>query len=347
MTGAPMPAGADAVVMVERTRVDGDDASTSSQAATAGDHVRPAGGDLEVGQRVFDAGTLLTPAHLGVLASLDVAEVLCHPRPRVGVCSTGDELVASGPLAPGHDPRLEPPDAARRARGSGLRAGRLRHRPRRRGGARPRRSRARSTSATRCVTSGAVSMGDYDFVKVVLERLAGERPGEHVRVDADRDQAGEAARVRGDRRRAGVRPARQSGVVAGELRAARPARAAAARGPRRRAGRAGARGRARRRSGAGPTAGCTSTGWCVRYEDGGYVCERAGVQASNVLSGMAAATGLAILEDGDGVEAGDASPTCSCSDRSDCGASCSDGPAASASVSRPRAARGAETGARH
>jgi molybdopterin biosynthesis enzyme len=46
----------------------------------------------------------------------------------------------------------------------------------------------------------------------------------------------------------------------------------------------------------------------VNYEDGGYVCERAGFQASNVLSGMAAATGLAMLEDGDGVDAGDAVP---------------------------------------
>jgi molybdopterin biosynthesis enzyme len=46
----------------------------------------------------------------------------------------------------------------------------------------------------------------------------------------------------------------------------------------------------------------------VRYEDGRYVCERAGVQASNVLSGMAAATGLARIDDGDGVEAGETLP---------------------------------------
>jgi molybdopterin molybdotransferase len=55
MTGAPMPAGADAVVMVERTR--SSDASVDIlQAAQAGDHVRPAGGDLEIGQHVFEAG---------------------------------------------------------------------------------------------------------------------------------------------------------------------------------------------------------------------------------------------------------------------------------------------------
>ena len=74
---------------------DGDDV-VIDQAARPGDHVRPAGGDLDAGQPVFDAGTVLTPAHLGVLASLDVTDVACHPRPRVGVLSTGDELVESG-----------------------------------------------------------------------------------------------------------------------------------------------------------------------------------------------------------------------------------------------------------
>src|SRR6185437_7857979 len=63
MTGAPMPEGADAVVMVERTRVDGDDVVV--EVATPGEHVRLAGGDLEAGDVVFEPGTLLTPAHLG------------------------------------------------------------------------------------------------------------------------------------------------------------------------------------------------------------------------------------------------------------------------------------------
>jgi molybdopterin molybdotransferase len=44
---------------------------------------------------------VLTPAHIGVLASLDYQDVICHPRPRVGVISTGDELVERGPLEPG------------------------------------------------------------------------------------------------------------------------------------------------------------------------------------------------------------------------------------------------------
>ncbi|HYV59660.1 MAG TPA: molybdopterin molybdenumtransferase MoeA, partial [Acidimicrobiia bacterium] len=69
MTGAPMPDGADAVVMVEYTERDGD-AVRVMHAANPGDHVRAAGGDLKPGDLVFAAGTVLGPAHIGVLASL-------------------------------------------------------------------------------------------------------------------------------------------------------------------------------------------------------------------------------------------------------------------------------------
>ena len=177
--------------------------------------------------RCSSAGTMLTPAHLGVLASLDVAEVWCHPRPRVGVCSTGDELVERGPLAPGHDPRLEPADAARGARGSGLRSGRLRHRARRRSGS---LTAAITTAVDECdalVTSGAVSMGDYDFVKVVLERLASERPQSTYAWMQVAIKPAKPLAFAAIGRRAGVRSARQSGVVAGQLRAVRPPGAAA------------------------------------------------------------------------------------------------------------------------
>src|SRR4051812_47513248 len=175
MTGAPMPAGADAVVMVERTRSAADAVDILDAAAPA-DHVRPAGGDLEAGQRVFDAGTLLTPAHLGVLASLDVVELACHPRPRVGVCSTGDELVASGPLAPGLIRDSNRPMLLAVLEEAGCE-------PVDYGIARDDEATLTSTitrAVDECdalVTSGAVSMGDYAFVKVVLERLAGAGAG--------------------------------------------------------------------------------------------------------------------------------------------------------------------------
>ena len=82
MTGAPMPDGADAVVMVERTRRAGDDAVSVSAEAEPGQHVRRVGGDLEAGQLVFAGGTVLGPAHLGVLASIDQRDVVARRRAR-------------------------------------------------------------------------------------------------------------------------------------------------------------------------------------------------------------------------------------------------------------------------
>jgi molybdopterin molybdotransferase len=115
MTGAVIPDGADAVVMVEDTEsLDGQPAGTDQrvrihEAASPGQHIRPAGDDLRVGDLAIPAGTRITPAHVGLLATLGRTSVRVHRRPVVGVMSTGDELVASGvPLAPG----LESPDAA-------------------------------------------------------------------------------------------------------------------------------------------------------------------------------------------------------------------------------------------
>ncbi|HEY7104952.1 MAG TPA: molybdopterin molybdenumtransferase MoeA, partial [Acidimicrobiia bacterium] len=79
MTGAPIPADADAIVIVERTERDGDDGVLVFAEAREGDHVRAAGGDVAAGEVVFRAGTLLGPAHIGVLASIDVARVPVFP----------------------------------------------------------------------------------------------------------------------------------------------------------------------------------------------------------------------------------------------------------------------------
>jgi molybdenum cofactor synthesis domain-containing protein len=301
MTGAPMPDGADAIVMVERTRAEGD-AVEILQAAEPGDHVRFAGGDLEIGQQVFNVGTVLTPAHLGVLASLDIGEVWCHPRPRVGVCSTGDELVASGPLAPGMIRDSNRPMLLAVLEEAGCDAIDY--------GIAPDDEQALTETITRAVdecdalvTSGAVSMGDYDFVKVVLERLASERPQStyawmQVAIKPAKPLAFAAI---GGVPAFGLPGNPVSSRVSFEL-FARPAL-------RRLAGRgdvlaepvvAVARSAFRRRA----DGRVHFDRVLVTYEGGRYVCERAGVQASNVLSGMAAATGLARLEDGEGVEAG-------------------------------------------
>lgn len=91
MTGAPLPRGADAVVEVEVTD-GGTEHVLISAARAAGSFVRPAGGDIAVGQEVLAAGAVLGPAQLGVLAALGIRQVVVRRRPRVLVVSTGSEL---------------------------------------------------------------------------------------------------------------------------------------------------------------------------------------------------------------------------------------------------------------
>lgn len=173
MTGAPMPAGADAVVMVEDTERRADGARVAIRASVAaGAAVRAAGSDIPLGDVVLTAGTVVTPAVVGVLASANALAVPVHRRARVAVLATGDELVADGgPLGPGQiresnlsmlvaaladagcnvdDFGVVPDDEAR------LEA--------------VLRQAAHECDAV--VTSGGVSMGDYDVVKAVLGRIA-------------------------------------------------------------------------------------------------------------------------------------------------------------------------------
>jgi putative molybdopterin biosynthesis protein len=94
-TGAVLPRGADAVVKVERTtRRDGRVAVRT--AVTPGQSVMPAGADVAAGQRALGPGTRLSPREVGLLSALGVEAVPVRQRPRVGVLSTGDELVAPG-----------------------------------------------------------------------------------------------------------------------------------------------------------------------------------------------------------------------------------------------------------
>jgi molybdopterin molybdotransferase len=96
-TGAVVPAGADAVVPVERTTGD-----VVVEAVGSGDNVRPRGGDTRSGDVVVAAGSPLGPPQVSALAAAGIAVVRCGRRPRVAVLSTGSELRAPGePLAPG------------------------------------------------------------------------------------------------------------------------------------------------------------------------------------------------------------------------------------------------------
>ncbi len=101
MTGAPVPAGADAVVPVEATDA-GYSVVQIRTAATPGQHIRRAGEDVTTGTTVLRAGHVLGPAALGLIAALGVARLRVIPPQRVLVISTGSELVAAGtPLQPG------------------------------------------------------------------------------------------------------------------------------------------------------------------------------------------------------------------------------------------------------
>ncbi len=101
-TGAPMPRGADAVVMVERTTREGD-AVTFIGGATPGQHIGRRGADLSAGQAIVRAGDLLTPARIGALAAAGVTMVEIYERPSVAILSTGNEVTSPGTaLPPGH-----------------------------------------------------------------------------------------------------------------------------------------------------------------------------------------------------------------------------------------------------
>jgi molybdenum cofactor synthesis domain-containing protein len=107
MTGAPIPDGADAVVPWEDTDAGTDERIVSVRVpAASGRHIRPAGEDVAAGTVVAAAGTVLRAVHIGLLSMVGRTDALVHPRPRVAILSTGDELVPAGePLGPGrvHD----------------------------------------------------------------------------------------------------------------------------------------------------------------------------------------------------------------------------------------------------
>ena len=173
MTGAPLPEGADAVVMVELTQVEGDQV-TVQKTVPEGNHIRRAGEDLESGQVVFEKGTKLTPTHLGVLASIGCLEVSVFSPIKVGVMSTGDELVEGKvPLEPGQIRDSNRHSLLALLNDLGLEGIDL--------GLIPDNEESIETairsacfgegSCDAVISSGGVSMGDFDYVKVVLDRL--------------------------------------------------------------------------------------------------------------------------------------------------------------------------------
>ncbi|MCL2395479.1 MAG: molybdopterin molybdotransferase MoeA, partial [Acidimicrobiaceae bacterium] len=170
MTGAPFPGGADAVAIVETTTTEGDTVLIDTPVGH-GAQIRAAGGDVQAGQEVFPAGTVLRPGHLGVLASVGRLEASVVPAPVVGVLSTGDELVEGDvPLRPGQIRESNRHALLGLLRRDGYVGVDLGIAP---DDAEVIRARILD-GAGRCdalLTSGGVSMGDFDLVKKVLDEL--------------------------------------------------------------------------------------------------------------------------------------------------------------------------------
>jgi molybdopterin molybdotransferase len=100
-TGAPMPVGADAVVMVEETERNGDQVAVFTPVYPR-QHVGRRGADIATGTELLRVGDYLTPSRVGSIAALGIAEVEVFARPRVAILSTGNEIIAPGqPLGPG------------------------------------------------------------------------------------------------------------------------------------------------------------------------------------------------------------------------------------------------------
>ena len=302
MTGAVVPEGADAVVMVERTHPAGDGNVAFLFAPVAGDNIRLAGSDVAAGDVVVEAGTLLGPAHIGIVASAGRAEIEVVRRPRVGVLSTGDELVPPGPPLTGGQIRdsnrpallatlarigCEPVDLGtalddEAAIEAGLRRG--------------------AETCDAVLTSGGVSVGDFDWVKVVLDRIGDMRwmqiairPAKPFAFGTIATDEGRSVPVFG-------LPGNPVSSLVSFALLARPA--------------------LRRMAGITPEVpppGCAeldgdlprrpdgkvhfvrvATGW----RDGRMVARSAGGQGSHQMVAMAAADALAVLPDGDGLRSG-------------------------------------------
>lgn len=170
MTGAPLPSGADAVIPVEVAKEDGEEVRFSAL-PSAGDHIRPAGGDVRAGATVLSAGRRLGAADVGMLSAIGHSRVTVHPRPRVAVVSTGDELAEPDvPLQPGQIRDSNSFTLTAMAREAGAIAFRSTV------VGDNRRALAEAfvgalTNADVLVTSGGVSAGRYDMVKDVLSQL--------------------------------------------------------------------------------------------------------------------------------------------------------------------------------
>jgi len=300
-TGGPVPEGADSVIPQEDVRVDSG-AIVVSHPVETGDFIRPQGEDMQAGDGVLERGRLLGPAEMGLLAALGRSQVRVLRRPRVGVLSTGDEIVdLGGRPGPGqilnsntYSLMAQIDEAGGEPISLGVAADRLGD------------IEARLRWGFDCdlvISSAGVSVGEHDFVKAALERLGAEqhlwlvdmRPGKPIAF-ATIPSAGKRAlpvfALPGNPVSAMVtfelfvRPALLR--LGGHARLQRPVVGARAEAPIANPG--------RRR---GYLRVTLSVG-----EDSGYRARLTGDQSSGILRSMVAADGLAVVPGDTTVEAG-------------------------------------------
>jgi molybdopterin molybdotransferase len=177
MTGAPIPAGADAVVPVENTDFDHRDAGTPApqavqifKPARAGDNRRQRGTDLRAGEVVLSRGHVLRPQDLGLLAMLGVAQVLVYRKPRVALFSSGDELLgAEAPLEEGKIRDSNSYTLAALLANTGAETIRLGVAKDNHESVKALLEKAAGLNVDLILSSAGVSVGAFDFVKQVIE----------------------------------------------------------------------------------------------------------------------------------------------------------------------------------
>ena len=193
-TGAPIPPGADAVVMQEDCTAEGDQIVVK-KIPQPGEWIRRVGSDIRAGDAILPAGIRLRPQDTGLAASVGIASLPVHRRVRLGLFFTGDELVMPGdPLAAGAHLQLQPLHPERARARFRLRGARLRHRAR---FARRRRARCCARAAAECdvIVTERRRLGRRRRLRQA--RGGGRRRAPHV---AHLDEARTAARVRRGRR---------------------------------------------------------------------------------------------------------------------------------------------------
>jgi molybdopterin molybdotransferase len=172
-TGAPLPEDADAIIPQEDVEVDGP-ALLVPRPVGKGDFVRPRGEDMRRGDRVLERGRVLSAADIGLLATVGASPVSVIRRPRVGILSTGDELVdLGGRIGPGQIPNsnsysliAQVTEAGAVPVSLGIAGDRLEN------------IEARFRWGLGCdvlISSAGVSVGEHDFVKDALARLGAEQ----------------------------------------------------------------------------------------------------------------------------------------------------------------------------